>query len=68
MAQKHIKLITINIQLIFFLFLVYTRSLCHISEVVSGTLIKSLEQRQAINTKRYKELLEEKERLLAKLN
>lgn len=42
---------------------VYTKSLCHIAEVVEGPLLNALEQRQASNLKRCEELMQESQQL-----
>ncbi|XP_023723134.1 lys-63-specific deubiquitinase BRCC36-like [Cryptotermes secundus] len=44
---------------------VLTKALCHITEVVSGPLVTSLEQRKATNVKRCDELIKEKQMLIA---
>ncbi|XP_023209382.1 lys-63-specific deubiquitinase BRCC36-like [Centruroides sculpturatus] len=46
---------------------VYTKSLCHIAEVVSGPLLQTLESRLRQNAERAKHLEKEKERVLEKL-
>ncbi|KAG8233212.1 hypothetical protein J437_LFUL013266 [Ladona fulva] len=42
---------------------VYTKSLCHIAEVVEGPLLNALEQRHASNLKRCEELMQESQQL-----